>query len=691
MPKPVSKSAIYLPGLDGLRAIAVVAVVGYHLEISWLSGGLLGVGMFFTLSGFLITMILLRTWQRTGGLDLKTFWLRRARRLLPAVILVLLVVLVATMIVEPGVLVTRWWESVAAMFYISNWTAIAADVSYFDRFGGPGALDHLWSLAVEEQFYLVWPLVLLAMLKGFKGRLSRVAVVTLVLAALSFVLMAVLAEPGFDNTRAYEGTDTRAGGVLIGAAVAMIWQPQLLTADVSSRARLIIDGIGVASLLVIGWLFVVTNPFSMSLYRGGILLLSIATVLVVAVVVHPASRLRRVMALAPLVWIGERSYGIYLWHLPIMAFTPASVLVGSPFLRGAMQVAVTIGLAQLSWVLLEDPIRRHGVRGALAVGTSKLTLPPSWGRRRVPALVSGTLAVAALGVLALVVPPIIGGTVRQPVAEAAGPLEPPVPTAVATSPTESATGSAASPTPAPTLTPTPTPTSTPTATASVAPTAAASTPAAASGTLEAACDGVVVIGDSTSVGLVSDDYLPDESAQIGPQLARVGAEPFIDEIDGAQSIIETFEGHANAQERVDRRLAEGFDGCWIFALGTNDAANQAAGAGHPSQERIDLLMDRVGDNPVMWLTVKSTRTSGPYADGEMQAWSESLVEACDRHPNMRVYDWRAEMVDDWFISDGIHFTTPGYVERSRRIADALATSFPVSGSSPDSCLVRTDA
>ncbi len=681
MPKPVSTTAIYLPGLDGLRSIAVAAVVGYHLDIAWLSGGLLGVGMFFTLSGYLITMILLRTWQRTGGLDLKTFWLRRARRLLPAVILVLLVVLAATLLVAPSDLGARWWESVSAMFYVSNWTTIAADVSYFDRFGGPGPLDHLWSLAVEEQFYLVWPLLLLAMLKVFRGKLSRVATATLVLALASFVLMAVLAEAGFDNTRAYEGTDTRAGGLLIGAAVAMIWQPQLLTAAIPPRARAIVDGVGVVSLAVIVWLFAVTNPFSLSLYRGGILLLSVATALLVAVVVHPASRLAKVMSIAPLVWIGERSYGIYLWHLPIMAFTPASVLADSPALRGALQVAVTVGLAQLSWVLLEDPIRRHGLRGALERGTSRLRLPTAIGDRHLPPLVSGTAAVAFLGILALVAPPVLGGTARQPVAEAADPLQPLVPTP---DPTATPTAGATPPAPATTSPATPTPTSS--AAATVTPTP---TPTIDPGVLQTSCTGVVHIGDSTSVGLVSDDFLPDPATQVGAQYARVGADTFIDEIDGAQSIIETFEGHANAQERVDRQLADGFDQCWVFAMGTNDAANQAVGAGHPSAERIALLMDRIGDAPTLWLTTKSLETSGPYADVEMAAWSEALVEACALYPNMRVYDWRSEVADEWFLSDAIHFTTEGNTERASRIADALAVAFPASGSSPDGCLVSS--
>ena len=225
MPRPAGSETRYVPGLDGVRAIAVAAVVGYHLGAPWLPGGLLGVGVFFTLSGYLITTILITAWDRSGNLDLRQFWLRRARRLLPALIMVLVVVLVATPVLDNDVLPERGVEALAAVFYVSNWVTIASDVSYFQRFSGPGPLDHLWSLAVEEQFYLLWPLVLLVLFKTLRGRLERMAQVSLGLAAVSFLLMLLLAAPGFDNSRAYQGTDARAGGLLIGAALAMVWPP----------------------------------------------------------------------------------------------------------------------------------------------------------------------------------------------------------------------------------------------------------------------------------------------------------------------------------------------------------------------------------------------------------------------------------------------------------------------------------
>jgi peptidoglycan/LPS O-acetylase OafA/YrhL len=172
MPRPAGSEVRYLPGLDGIRALAVAAVVGYHLGTPWLPGGLLGVDVFFTLSGYLITTILITTWDGRGDLDLKHFWLRRARRLLPALIMVLIVVLIATPVLDNDVLPQRGIEALAALFFVSNWTTIASGVSSFQRFSGPGPLDHLWSLAVEEQFYLLWPLVLLLLFKTQRGRLT---------------------------------------------------------------------------------------------------------------------------------------------------------------------------------------------------------------------------------------------------------------------------------------------------------------------------------------------------------------------------------------------------------------------------------------------------------------------------------------------------------------------------------------
>jgi peptidoglycan/LPS O-acetylase OafA/YrhL len=409
MPRPAGSEVRYLPGLDGIRALAVAAVVGYHLGTPWLPGGLLGVDVFFTLSGYPITTILITTWDGRGDLDLKHFWLRRARRLLPALMMVLIVVLIATPVLDNDVLPQRGIEALAALFFVSNWTTIASGVSSFQRFSGPGPLDHLWSLAVEEQFYLLWPLVLLLLFKTQRGRLDRMALVTLGLAAVSFVLMLLLAAPGFNNLRVYQGTDARAGGLLIGAALAMVWPPTQLASKITANRRLFVDVLGGAGLAIIVTMFVLTNQYSMGHYRGGILLLSLATAVLVGAAVHPASVVGPVLGVRPLRWIGERSYGIYLWHLPVVAFMPQAVLATRPLARAGIQLALIILLSSLSWALLENPIRRHGLIGALGQRRYEVLLAPADAsnpdtprvRTRAPAIVSGSVALLLIATASL--------------------------------------------------------------------------------------------------------------------------------------------------------------------------------------------------------------------------------------------------------------------------------------------------
>jgi peptidoglycan/LPS O-acetylase OafA/YrhL len=406
MPRPAGSEMKYLPGLDGMRAIAVAAIVGYHLGAPWLPGGLLGVGVFFTLSGYLITTILLTTWDRRGDLDLRNFWLRRARRLLPALIMVLIVVLVATPVLDHEVLPERGIEALTALTAVSNWTTIASDVQPFTN---PGPLDHLWPLAVEEQFYLLWPLLLLLLFKTLRGRLDRMALVTLALATISFLLMLLLAAPGFENLHAYQGTYAGAGGLLIGAALAMVWPPTQLANKVSEDQRRLVDLLGAGALAIIVAMFVLTNEYSSWLSWGGFLLLSLATAILVGAAVHPASVVGPVLGVLPLRWIGERSYGIYLWHLPVVAFMPQGALAAHPLVRAGVQLALIILLSAMSWTVLESPIRRHGLLGALGQRRYEVVAAPVEPggdstprvRTRAPALVSGSVALLLIATASL--------------------------------------------------------------------------------------------------------------------------------------------------------------------------------------------------------------------------------------------------------------------------------------------------
>ncbi|HKH37434.1 MAG TPA: acyltransferase, partial [Rubrobacter sp.] len=355
MPRPAGHSQRYMPGLDGLRAIAVLAVIAYHLNPAWAPGGLLGVGVFFTLSGYLITDLLLGQREATGRVQLADFWLRRARRLLPALFLMLTVVVAWVTLLDRSLLPGIRGDVLAAVGYVSNWWSIVREASYFARFGPPPPLDHLWSLAVEEQFYLIWPWLLWLGVRHVSGRYT-LASLTLAGAALSAFAMALIHQPGVDPTRVYEGTDTRAFGLLIGGALAMVWPSRGLRADrINDRSRLLIDGGGVVGLVVIGILIWRTSEYSPFLYKGGIVLLSVATALVLTALVHPASWLGMAVGWTPLRWIGVRSYGIYLWHYPIIVLTAPGPQHRASYFLEALQVVATIVVASLSWQYFEEP------------------------------------------------------------------------------------------------------------------------------------------------------------------------------------------------------------------------------------------------------------------------------------------------------------------------------------------------
>jgi peptidoglycan/LPS O-acetylase OafA/YrhL len=666
VPQPISPRRRYAPGLDGLRAIAVIVVVGYHLGVAHLSGGLLGVGVFFTLSGFLITRVLSDGIDRDRDAGLRQFWTSRARRLLPALLVMLSVVLAATAAVDTASLTSRIRQSVAALFYIANWTTIAHGVSYFDRFSGPGPLDHLWSLSIEEQFYLVWP-VLLAVLFGVRRwSLRRTAAMTTMAGLASFGLLALLAHPGFDDTRAYEGTDTRAGGILLGAALGLLWplvEPHLTRSRI---ARTLIQAAGVAGLGGIGYLVVTTDEYSVSLYRGGLLLLTVCTLAVLVAVGDGGapSHLGKALGVAPLRWIGERSYGIYLWHLPVVAFTPRLGAAARPWQRDLVLVALTLAIADLSWRLVEDPVRRLGLLGALRVAGRRFRI---WRGQPLPRLVYGTAAVFVIGTTLLSACSLIADSSAEPVSALADAVPP-----------TTSTSFVADAMPAHVAVPW-----------SLALRAHAPTTAATPAALHTSCSADVHVGDSTSLGLVESSYLPQVSDQLPAQLHRVGVRSVTTDISGARSIVETYDGQPNATEAVTSRMDAGYSGCWTIAMGVNEAANQAVGGVYPFSERIDRLMQPIGNHPVLWLTVRTVLTQGPYANSGMQSFDRALVAACARYPDLRIYDWGAEVKSSWFIDDGIHYTTAGYRERARRIADALAIAFPADGPPSSSCVVHS--
>jgi len=666
MPEPIQRNQRYMPGLDGLRALAVLAVIAYHLGFGWAPGGLLGVAVFFTLSGYLITDLLLGQWPG-GRLRLGNFWIRRARRLLPALFVMLVVVVAWVTIADPSQLSSLRGAVISSALYVNNWWLIDQHVSYFARFAPPSPLGHLWSLGVEEQFYLLWPWLLLIGLRFVKERPSsvalrpRLAAITLALAALSATLMAVLYHPGFDSTRVYDGTDTRAFGLLFGAALAMVWPSRGLTANVSVGARRILDGLGIAGLVVIAVLIWRTNDFSPFLYQGGMVLLSVATVFVIAALVHPASRLGPALGCRPLRWIGVRSYGIYLWMFPIIVLTTPTVTTGVDPLRAALQVAASIGVAALSWRFVEEPIR-HGALGRLWTRIRSRSWKPQALPQQVRVAVAvgtATLLLACVGLAGAAPPTHLGFlTAQESSADAQAALA--GDTIVSTTAHTNA-GSAGSTFPI-------------------------STSTIAASSNRTSCTSVVHIGDSTSEGLVSHDYLPKRSDRIEARYASVGVKTEHMEISGATSIVEALPGGTNAQQVARRLIDGGYRGCWVVALGTNDAADVYVGSSVALSTRIDRMMSVIGNQPILWVNAKSLVGKGPYADPNLQQWNSALLQACEKYPNMRVYDWAAAAKDAWFIPDGIHYTSPGYEARARLIAKALAQAFPANGAS-SGCVV----
>ncbi|MEM9513480.1 MAG: acyltransferase family protein [Actinomycetota bacterium] len=347
----------YLPALDGLRALAVTAVVAYHLGFGWASGGFLGVDLFFVISGYLITTLLLLERAADGRISLRTFWLRRFRRLVPPLVVMVAAVIVATRVWG----VPEQWTSIrgdaiGALTYVANWWFIIGGESYFDTLLGPSPLRHTWSLAIEEQWYVFWPLVVAGLLAWRFGR--RFAPLILLVAAVASALwMAVLYDPA-DPSRVYFGTDTRAQQLLIGAALAWLLHRRRAVADHGAERRSL-GVVPLVGLLAFVAVVVTVDDLDGWLYRGGFLAVSIVAAVIVAAVSRPVvpASLRWLQA-APLVWVGVRSYGIYLWHWPVIVFVGPPM--GIEWSRGplvALQLALTLLLTELSLWLVERPAR----------------------------------------------------------------------------------------------------------------------------------------------------------------------------------------------------------------------------------------------------------------------------------------------------------------------------------------------
>lgn len=640
-PRPdVSPTLRYQAGIDGLRAISVIAVLLYHAEVmgtpTGVSGGFLGVEVFFVVSGYLITSLLLKERRDTGFIHLGRFWHRRARRLLPALFALLAVVTAYTLLFLADAIDRLKGDVVAALFYVSNWWQIASDQSYFEAAGREPLLRHLWSLAVEEQFYLLFPVALTIVLHRFAR--PRVMIGLLAVAALSAAWMAFLYEPyDPDPTRVYVGTDTRLFGLLLGALLAFVWAPYRFRQRPARSAGATMSVVGLAGLAILAWSFLEVTDFEPFVYRGGFLLVDLATILVIAAAVFPTARLGRVLGMPLLVWIGLRSYGIYLWHWPIFAVTRPEVDVpfgGRPLL--ILRLALTFAAAELSFRYIEMPIRHGAIGGYLA------RLRASRGERRVQLLGRGAFVASALACGAVLLGVGLANATGGPVDAAAGrtavfaarqaeagdddPSQPVQAARTTTTTAPPAPGGSRPPTtggagPGTTVAPT---TTTP--------------PNLARGEVDG--NRVLAIGDSVMLGAQPELQAAMPGIIVDAKVSR----SFVNAIE----VLRWYRDHDLLRDVV------------VVHMGTN---------GVFSDDQFDEMMDVLGDERlVVFVTARMPRSwQGPVND--------RLAAGVARFDNTVLFDWFAYggPHDDWFAADGFHLERAGAEGYTARLEQVIAS------------------
>jgi peptidoglycan/LPS O-acetylase OafA/YrhL len=601
----------YQPSIDGLRAVSVLAVILYHAELSWIPGGFLGVEVFFVVSGFLITALLVEERHHTGSVSLRGFWTRRARRLLPALYALVLVVPAVMLVFYRDAAGRLGGDVVAALFYVSNWWQILLQESYFAQAGRPPVLRHLWSLAVEEQFYILFP-ALFVWLLSRHGR-DRTRNVLIGVAVASAIWMAVLYEPYTDPSRVYFGTDTRLSGLLLGAALAVVWTPWRTKATASRAAGPVLNVVGACALVVLMWFFWRVNEFDPFVYRGGFLLLDLCCVVLIAVLVHPSARLDRLLALPPLVWIGVRSYSIYLWHWPIFMVTrPELDLPFGDLPVMAVRVGLTLVAAELSYRYVEQPIRNGDV------GRFVRRLRESTGAERARLQQRMFLNVGGLAAVVLLV---TAGLVDAATSDERARLEAEIAGAEVLGASQEAPsdgGEGEEPSgPSTSVVSAATPPGSPTVPAEGDTTTTAP--------LRTVATNAVAVGDSVMLGASGAMKAKMPGIRVDAKVSR----QFDTIVDAAL----WFESSGN------------LPGPLVVQLGNN---------GIFEEERLDRMIDEMADRQVLLV---NTRVPRPWE----QLANQRTAAVADRHDNAVLVDWYSLAVDhpEWFVSDGTHLRPAG--------------------------------
>ena len=356
----------HISSIDGLRAIAVTAVVLYHLGISWIPGGFLGVDLFFVISGYVITRLILDSINQSSALDLRAFYAARLRRIYPGFIFMVICTIIFIGVWAPEAIKRFLSDLPYALSGTINWFLVARHQDYFEAIGRPPLLQHTWSLAVELQFYLIWPIILLTVLKYFgKKNIARIALLIAIISGVTLFLVSLRLDQSNAQqiSHIYFGTDTHSLGLFLGSALAVSWIPQNLSADIAKRAQDVIDGIGVVGLLGLIATFLFIDEANASLYRIAFPLAGIFGCLVIISLVHPASRFAPLISSAPFRWVGQRSYGIYIWHWVIFQVTRPSVdLTGESWALYLARVLLVLALADISLRWVEIPFRQGVVQ-----------------------------------------------------------------------------------------------------------------------------------------------------------------------------------------------------------------------------------------------------------------------------------------------------------------------------------------
>ena len=643
---PTRPKSRYIPALDGLRTLAVVAVVLYHLNLTWAQGGLLGVTIFFVLSGYLITRLLINEVSKTGRIDLKNFWIRRIRRLFPAVATVVVVTCALCTVFNHVMLTKMRPDILPSLLFFNNWWQIAQNVSYFNALGDPSPLTHFWSLAIEEQFYLIWPPLLFAMVSMHVSKPNTRRVV-LGLAAASALAMMVLYNPAADPSRVYYGTDTRVFSLLLGAWMAFIpdrdlapvrlahrlglnrlasaakhgknaegkpgkkvddsadtapTQPSALVRFWSSPAS--IDVLGVVGLVGLAAMVALTNGYTAFQYRGGTLLCSILTLMVIAACVQPQGMIARALSAEPLVWVGKRSYSIYLWHYPLLLLmNPVANISDTPWWQYILQVLVVVAVAECSYRFIETPFRKGAFGRTVSELREGTTTPASWVRAHIPVCaVCGVVLVVALGGLVFVPDTSAlsgeGAEILNKEAKNAKPQDQQ---------------------------------------------AADDTDKDNDGFPDGSYD-LLMIGDSVSLRAVDsfDGVFPH--SHIDAEKGR--------QFDAGRT---TFEGYI--QQNLAGKIV-------VFALGTNGLVTDA---------QIDAIMADAGNQRTVVFV--NTRSPQPWVGATNQA----IANAATRYKNVRVIDWYGYSANrnDLFDGDGTHLSNAGVAEYLKLIHDAVKKDLPV--------------